>query len=170
MKALSLWQPHVLAIALGLKPWETRDWPTNYRGPLALHAAKHKWIEWDDWHREAARRMRRKLCPGLPDRLSEQMDYAAVTQHMRYGAVICLADLTDCVATSKLRGRIPAEHEFWGDFSDGYQGRFAFKLENVRVLDQPLPWRGQQGFFEIEVPGRYQALPREAMASLFEEA
>jgi hypothetical protein len=33
MKALSLWQPHAQAIALGLKPYETRDWSTRYRGP-----------------------------------------------------------------------------------------------------------------------------------------
>jgi len=42
VKALSLWQPHAHAIALGLKPYETRDWPTKYRGPLAVHAAKRE--------------------------------------------------------------------------------------------------------------------------------
>jgi hypothetical protein len=45
MRALSLWQPHAQAIALGLKPWETRDWPTRYRGPLAIHGAKRLWHE-----------------------------------------------------------------------------------------------------------------------------
>jgi len=169
MKALSLWQPHVLAIALGLKPWETRDWSTSYRGPLALHAAKHKWIEWTPWHVQAARRLRRKLCPSMADAIGDQASYSLVNAHLRFGAVICIADVTDCVATSRLRGRIPAEHEFWGDFTDGEQGRgrFAFKLENVRLLDPPLPWRGQQGFFDIEIQGA--AAPRERMGSLFPE-
>ena len=42
MKALSLWQPHAQAIAAGLKPYETRHWPTRYRGPIAIHAAKRR--------------------------------------------------------------------------------------------------------------------------------
>lgn len=169
MKALSLWQPHVLAIALGLKPWETRDWPTNYRGPLALHAAKRKWCDAGDWHIDAVRRLRRKLCPSMAESISDQASYSLVNLHLRYGAVICIADVTDCVSTSKLRGRIPRDHEFWGDFSEGERGRFAFKLENVRVLDPPLPWRGQQGFFDVDLPGH--AAPRPpAMASLFGDA
>jgi hypothetical protein len=168
MKALSLWQPHVLAIALGLKPWETRDWPTSYRGPLALHAARHKWTDAEPWDIEAVRRLRRKLYPAMAEAISDQASYSLVNAQLCYGAVICIADVADCVRTSRLRGRIPDEHEFWGDFSDGERGRgrFAFKLENVRMLDPPLSWRGQLGFFDVELPGA--AAPRPpAMASLF---
>jgi hypothetical protein len=54
---------------------------------------------------------------------------------MSYGAVVCVVDLVDCVRTSELRGRIPEDEEFWGDFSDGVggAGRYAFRLRNVRV-------------------------------------
>ena len=53
MKALSLWQPHALAIGLELKPWETRGWSTDYRGPVAIHAAKRSWTDAGPWHSTA---------------------------------------------------------------------------------------------------------------------
>ena len=70
-------------------------------------------------------------------------------------AVVCVADVVDCIPTRELRGSIPPEHEFWGDFSDGERGmgRFAFKLQNVRVLKEPFYVRGQQGLWELSVPG-----------------
>src|SRR5262245_18042005 len=37
---LSLWQPWASLIAIGAKKIETRSWPTNYRGLVAIHAAK----------------------------------------------------------------------------------------------------------------------------------
>jgi hypothetical protein len=142
MKALSLWQPHPLAIALGWKPWETRDWSTKYRGPLAIHAAQRSWTDFSPWDSEARRRL-----------LAYGMAHGLVS--WSFGAVICTVDLVDCVRTSELRGRISEDHEFWGDFSDGKEGkgRYAFKLENVRVLPKPLPWRGLQGFFEVDLGG-----------------
>ena len=41
MKALSLWQPWASLMAVGAKHNETRDWPTRYKGELAICAAKH---------------------------------------------------------------------------------------------------------------------------------
>jgi hypothetical protein len=40
MKALTLTQPWATLVAIGAKTIETRSWPTSYRGPLAIHAAK----------------------------------------------------------------------------------------------------------------------------------
>src|ERR1700744_4583034 len=100
MKALSLWQPHAQAIALGLKPWETRDWPTRYRGPLAIHAAKRQWTDTGPWHDDARRKLRRAMESGF-------------AFGMAYGAVVCVAELVDCVPTRELRGVIPEEAQFW---------------------------------------------------------
>lgn len=41
IKALTLWQPWATLVAIGAKQIETRSWATAYRGPLAIHAAKH---------------------------------------------------------------------------------------------------------------------------------
>ena len=142
MKALSLWQPHAHAIALGLKPYETRDWSTHYRGPLAIHAAKRPWTDADPWSLEARRRIHR---------WHEQNG----SMRWAYGAVVCVADLVDCIRTSELRGRMAPEEEFWVDFSDGERGlgRYAFRLRHVRVLPEPLITRGFQGFFDVDIDG-----------------
>ncbi len=39
VRAITLWQPWASLVALGLKRFETRSWPTNYRGKLLIHAA-----------------------------------------------------------------------------------------------------------------------------------
>lgn len=40
MKALTIWQPWASLLACGVKKYETRSWATQYRGPIAIHAAK----------------------------------------------------------------------------------------------------------------------------------
>jgi hypothetical protein len=40
MRALSIRQPWAWLIVHGFKPVENRDWATDYRGPLAIHAGK----------------------------------------------------------------------------------------------------------------------------------
>ena len=151
MKALSLWQPHAQAIAVGLKPYETRDWATSYRGPIAIHAAKRLWTDTGPFHDHASKLLR------------ERGVYRGT---MVYGAVVCTAELVDCLRVEMLRGRITAEQEFWGNFGDG---RYAFRLANVQALPSPIPWRGQQGFFEVDL-GMHEAKPRDTQTlSLFGE-
>lgn len=40
MKAITIRQPWAGLIAVGEKVYETRSWPTKYRGPIAIHAGK----------------------------------------------------------------------------------------------------------------------------------
>ena len=40
IKAISLHPPYASLIKMGLKHFETRSWPTNYRGKLVICAAK----------------------------------------------------------------------------------------------------------------------------------
>ena len=153
MRALSLWQPHATAIALGLKPWETRGWPTGYRGPLAIHASKKVFREEDyewEYFKEAKRRLSEA---GMP------------LWRLDYGKVVCIADIVDCVPTAVVRDTarqwaqaresvsMPLWY-FWGDFTDqGDDGRprFAFKLDNVRRIPEQMrpAVLGRQGFFEV---------------------
>jgi activating signal cointegrator 1 len=167
MKALSLWQPHALAIGIGLKPWETRDWPTNYRGPLAIHAAKRYFKDDDIWSQAATLTICRRLFPSCQG-VTVEAARILIASSLVYGAVVCTCELVDCVPTHKLRGKLDAGPDFWGDFSDGEKGagRYAFKLENVQQLEQPVPWRGLQGFFDVQLAGEAPAQQREQM-SLF---
>ena len=141
MKALSLWQPHAQAIALGIKPFETRGWSTAYRGPLAIHAAKKPFRYQDyplDYYQEVCRQLSRAGCP----------HYA-----LDYGKIVCVVDVVDCVPVRTLRDRIGGA-EFWGDFRDvGDDGkkRYALKLACLRVIDahkRPAV-TGRQGFFNV---------------------
>jgi hypothetical protein len=142
MRCLSLWQPHAQAIGLRLKPFETRGWKTDYRGPLAIHAAVKRFRERDysfDYVKEVALRFRTKNFP---------------LHALDYGKVICVCDLVDCFPTGILRGHIGQAYEFWGDFRDkGDDGkeRYAFQLENIRLIvryKRPAI-TGRQGFFQV---------------------
>ncbi|HEX5426649.1 MAG TPA: hypothetical protein VFW94_24265 [Candidatus Acidoferrales bacterium] len=142
MRALSLWEPHASAVALSLKPYETRGWSTDYRGPLVIHAAKHR-FKYEDYDRvyymEVARRLREAKFPMF-------------AVDATYGRALCVVDLVDCVPTRELRGKI-GQAEFWGDFRDvGDDGkpRFAFKLENVRKLWPRPQIVGRQRFFQVD--------------------
>ena len=49
MRALSIRQPWAWLIVHGFKCVENRDWPTNVRGPILIHAGKnieHNDVEW----------------------------------------------------------------------------------------------------------------------------
>ena len=166
MKALSLWQPHAAAIALELKPYETRSWPTSYRGPLAIHAARREWNDIDDWHVEASSRLMTRCsdlilrqCPKIELEHARRARNYLHERVLVFGSILCVVDVVDCIPTRQLRGKIPPAEEFFGDFSDD---RFAFKLENVRLLDRPVEWRGMQGFFEVDLGAKIEPISIEA--------
>jgi len=138
MKAISLWQPWASAIALGHKRIETRGWSTRYRGPLAIHAAKR----WATEERDMARMFETRYgMEGLSD--------------PPRGCVVAVADLVSVRPTDHLMETIGDAEKMLGNYGPG---RFGFMLENVRQLDDPLPYRGMQGFFEVPdemLAGRY---------------
>jgi len=127
MKALSIWQPWASAIASGVKQYETRSWPTKYRGPIAICASK-KWN--DDLFELAAEYLGR--WPGFPE------DWPL-------GAVVATAHLVECRRTEDMIADIGLMEITLGDFSPG---RFAWRLESV-VKIPPIEYRGRQGLFEI---------------------
>ena len=111
MRALSLWQPHAQAIALGLKPWETRDWPTRYRGPLAIHGAKRLWHETGAWHDDARRTLHRRQAE-----LGRGFALA-------YGAVVCV--------DGEKRDAGPAT---WAETTESYRARSASLGSLVAII------------------------------------
>jgi len=134
MKCLTIRQPHVAAIFAGLKPFETRTWSTNYRGPLAIHAAVNldrdklfDWMNgvWPDW----AERLMRK---GFDARSTA------------IGAVVGTVELVSCVPVEI----IPRSARDWGDFSPG---RWAWRLRDHHLLDEPVLARGRLGLWNWDV-------------------
>lgn len=139
MKALTLTQPWATLVALGAKQWETRSWATDYRGPLAIHAAK-------GFPRDATR-----LCFTQP---FERVLLAAgirTPADLPRGAVIAIAHLLDCQHTTPdlIDGdwtlRLSDQEDSFGDFSPG---RYGWRLGIERVLPVPIPARGALGLWE----------------------
>lgn len=136
MKALSIWQPWASLIAVGAKRFETRSWPTRYRGPIAIHAARA-------WHEECAEVFSRyavqaDLAPSIG------IDPPLLKHDLPFGAIVAIAVLADCVPTTQLRDQILGERVL-GNFTPG---RFAWRLDRVERILQPIPFTGRRGLWE----------------------
>jgi hypothetical protein len=125
MRALSLTNPWAVGVRDKLKHWETRSWPTKVRGEIAIHAAKG----FPGWARDFAASQSIAI---LPEEL---------------GAIVCVATLTDCLPTETVVQMIDEREKRWGDYS---AGRYAYKLENIRVLHKPVKCAGALGFWVVD--------------------
>lgn len=121
MKALSVRQPWAWAILHAGKTHENRDWPTRFRGTIALHAAKgltreeHLWASMDIEERSG---LRPPAYPMLAQR----------------GFIVGLVDIVGCVTESP---------------SPWFQGEYGFVLENPRPLASPIYCKGALGFWPV---------------------
>jgi len=142
MKALTLWQPWAGFVAAGMKRIETRSWPTEYRGEIAIHAA---------------------VMSGYDGGLQKQMD-ELVSRGKKHllaatGAIIAVATLSDCVRTEEIAVDLSELELKLGNYD---RGRWAWILACVRVLDNPVPCRGMQRIWNVppEVEKRvYDEMP-----------
>lgn len=145
MKAISLLQPWATLIAVGAKRIETRSWSTPYRGRIAIHASKgfdpvYRYLASQDPFRAALARGGYRSPGELPR-----------------GAVVALATLVDCIPVTTTcggfarfarkgnRDDIPESELPFGDFGPG---RWAWVLEDVVPLLEPVPARGSLGVWE----------------------
>ena len=127
-------------IAKGWKTFETRDWRTDYRGPIAIHAAKTPHREWERYFYDRKQ-------TDLPDEIRRALPpiggYA-------YGKVVAVADLTGCIhIRPETYLMVPDLDVKMGNW---HPGRYAWKLENVRPVHTPVLARGSQGLWNLEPP------------------
>lgn len=125
MRAISLWQPWASAIAIKLKCIETRHWRTDYRGPLAIHAAK-RWT--------------------LDERDTAAMFADAYDERLRtppLGAIVAVCRLVDCRRSEELVDEISVTEEDFGNYGPK---RFGWLLADIEALPEPVPFKGGQGF------------------------
>jgi len=132
VRAISLWQPHATFVALGLKPFETRGWATAYRGPLLIHAAKRKMTAADY---------------ALAARVFGADDWW-LKFRVPLGAFVCIVDLVDCMDVEDMSEADRRASNGLGDFSTG---RFAWRLASVQRLVRPIPARGRQSFWRVDL-------------------
>ncbi len=139
MKAITVWQPFTQLIAEGCKQYETRCWATSYRGKIAIHAAKKYDLEIKFINNDIINNAYELLnnSPVHEKNLKKILDITQKTfskEMISRGAIVAIADLTDCIEITQ----------------DYTVGRYAWKLENVNMLDEPIPAKGNQRLWEWE--------------------
>lgn len=140
MKAITLHQPWATLVALGFKKFETRSWPTKYRGELAIHAGKsQQYIGYT-------------LTDGIDvDGVQDISIAAYLVKHapqaeFPLGSVLCIAELVNCIPMTfdfiHKQSRVERAFGLW------QVGRFAWELEVTKVFVPPIPARGMQGLWD----------------------
>lgn len=145
MKAISIWQPHASLHLLGAKPFETRSWPVPKAligQRVAIHAAKA-----DGDLFEIGQYVLDRMSGS---QLDEQME-AYVSAILGAGFRNCREMPRGCILGSvilsdSLAAESAENHHGFGDFRPG---RFAWRVADSRVLANPIPFRGMQGFFDV---------------------
>lgn len=147
MKALTLTQPWATLVAIGAKRIETRGWKTDYRGPLAIHAAK-------GWTEEMVKLSMR----GEPFHSVLTAAGYPLFSLLPRACVVATCVLVDCRP-------ITADSKEWGTngvlwplddqeraFGDYAPGRYAWLLADVQPLAEPVPARGALSLWEWQPP------------------
>lgn len=137
MRALSLHQPFASLWLTWCKVHETRPWEIHHRGSLLVHAAKKRVAIDTILHIIADD----EFGLGWEDRLPR-------------GAIIGSVNIVEVRSTTVVLKDwgSPVHSEFWTDYQCGNYdpGRFAFKRgTDVIRLSEPIPYRGQQGPFDV---------------------
>lgn len=143
MKSLSIANPFGILIADGIKRVENRTRYTNYRGPLAIHASKATRYGGYSVFDLAAR-------------------YGVMRNDLAFGAIIAVAQLVDCVRlTPDLSVPAPMRRKYpWLEDHEHTEGPFCLILEEVRRLENPIPWTGRQWLFDV--PDDFEEIGLEA--------
>lgn len=143
MQGLTIHQPWAWLIANGFRTIETRNWPTDYRGKLAIHAGR-------TLAREDAEAFRYL---GVPVPKDEELVLGAVVAVADLGNVRPLVDTAeDARRASALVLSDEQLRTFWGRTEDwsglAHTDTWAWELPRVLPV-RPTPWRGARGLWPV---------------------
>lgn len=124
MKCLSISQPFADLIVSGKKTIELRKWNTNFRGEFLIHAPI---------------KIRIEDCKRLK-----------ITKKLVTGVIIGKADLYDVKKYNSSK-EVKNDQKFHFASKNFQDKTFGFKIKNVKPLRIPIPWKGQLGFFDVEL-------------------
>jgi activating signal cointegrator 1 len=149
MKALSLTQPWASLVAVGAKRIESRSWPTKYRGVIAIHASKGFPVAC------------RHMCSVQPF-LRELTRSGLSMPELPTGAIVAVATVIEVCLTGDWENyrniermvRLPGGRHFpvtptENAFGDYGPGRFAWFLDRVHRVAEPVPCRGALGLWTV---------------------
>ena len=125
MKCLSICQPFAELIIQNKKTIELRTWNTKIRGEFLIHA---------------------------PIKIRKE-DYKKlkIKENLTTGAIIGKVELYDVKKYESLKEIQEDKNQHFS--SKNFQKKtFGFILKNSKPLRIPIPWKGQLGFFDVELP------------------
>jgi len=125
MKCLSICQPFAELIIQDKKTIELRNWNTNYRGEFLVHAPI---------------KIRKEDCKKLK-----------IEEKLTTGAIIGKAEIYD---VKKYQSTEEIQNDKNKHFSSKkfQEKMYGFILKNPKPLRIPIPWKGQLGFFDVNLP------------------
>lgn len=124
MKCLSVSQPFADLIISGKKTIELRNWNTNFRGEFFIHTPI---------------KIRVEDCKRLK-----------ITKKLVTGVIIGKAELYDVKKYNSLK-EVKIDQKFHSASKNFQDKTFGFKIKNAKSLRIPIPWKGQLGFFDVEI-------------------
>ena len=124
MKVLSIKEPFATLIKDGVKIYETRSWKTNYRGEIYIHAS---------------------LSLSKSERVESANKY--LKSEIRPGFILCKCELVDCIPMTDEFIKYINEETSEYDYGLYSEGRYAWKLKVLEVLDEPIPVKGKLGIW-----------------------
>jgi hypothetical protein len=131
MKALSIRSPWWWFILYAGKDIENRDWNTNFRGRVLIHASKWWNLEEVGEDSSDALYMRGKM--EVPVGNPAEITFRQMRD--MGGCVVGSVEVVECVSRSK---------------SPWFVGKYGFVLANPVAFDKPVPRKGALGIFEVE--------------------
>ena len=135
MKVFTAYQPFAFSIVAGIKPHETRSRRTNIRGRVAVHAGMK---EMDGALKSFTKADR--------ERIIAMLHQPPFIDNVLYrGGIVGTVEIVDCVPVEEVMDTLTEQERLLGDYSPG---RFAWVLKNPVMFDNPIPARGQQGWWE----------------------
>lgn len=130
MKVISLTEPFATLIKEKKKRIETRSWKTSYRGELYIHASSTR----------------------VPKEWKENKELMNLVQEeLTFGKIICKCNLVDCIEMTeewidKIKKEQPEEYAC-GIYE---KGRYAWVLEKIEPLEEPITVKGHLGIWNYE--------------------
>ena len=110
---------------VGKKIIELRKWNTNFRGEFLIHAPI---------------KIRIEDCKRLK-----------INKKLVTGAIIGKAELYEVKKYNSVK-EIKADQKFHLASKNFHDKTFGFMLKNIKSFRIPIPWKGQLGFFEVDLP------------------
>lgn len=131
MKVLSLTEPCATLIKEKKKLVETRSWKTSYRGELYIHESSTK----------------------IPKEWKEDTEFMGVVKDktLNFGNIICKCNLVDCIYMTKEYVENIKKNNHQEYICGKYEeGRYAWILENIKPLDNPIKAEGHLSIWNYE--------------------